>query len=633
MPFGLITNMHAVFDRKLLGQHEFNYELIDEYLNDIKNYRKKHGTTQKNAHDANQITYGTGSIAEFYNYLVGRMNNLVVGHNGDGIIEVTDARVDNSGFAHPTLHERLKKDYEKYMLNSIEIKKEIKANHDEFIASEYRFDPQNQEMQFITDLAPRTNAVMQSFWIDSKTSLIYMTQARPGGDYMLTRLNPNGQYIDRTLVKKGGHGTHNAYRYINGTLWIYSYMSDGYGRAKLVKFKYKKGEIVYGRDTEDVYTGYKNRYITAVYNPIEDVFIFRIENTVEEFKKTNILNYIEVRKAADIDNNVMNVIHKLDIPYKYTNNIQPMQGVSYDDGILFWYTGDSIPSNPNYLIAFDIETGEELWRRQVTIGGYDNQYIGKFQEAEGLSMYYDEETGKKALLIGVTTGPGNNRHHEIYSVAQRDLNDILRNRAFPVLMTDSGGRTKPLPAQGFAKLSSVTEIGHYYLYTSDTIYIKDFPVDKAWRSYGWFFDVLPGDINGTVRQVLTRASFGRNTMIFSRNVDIFTGKTSVGWSYIKSYGEMWETPPKTINRLADLNIPGLEIYLTAEDTKRFVDFPSQYKGIAGFVYLRVKLSENQYKEYLYRNNIVAPPETLQRTTQGSNKSKWFTNAGSYKEVK
>ncbi|WP_225971878.1 phage baseplate protein, partial [Staphylococcus aureus] len=42
---------------------------------------------------------------------------------------------------------------------------------------------------------------------------------RPGNHYMLSRLKPNGQFIDRLLVKNGGHGTHNAYRYIDGELW------------------------------------------------------------------------------------------------------------------------------------------------------------------------------------------------------------------------------------------------------------------------------------------------------------------------------------------------------------------------------------------------------------------------------
>lgn len=41
-------------------------------------------------------------------------------------------------------------------------------------------------------------------------------------------------------------------------------------------------------------------------------------------------------------------------------------------------------------------------------------------------MYYDQETGRKALLLGVTTGPGNNRHHSIFSIGQRGVNEILK---------------------------------------------------------------------------------------------------------------------------------------------------------------------------------------------------------------
>ena len=41
---------------------------------------------------------------------------------------------------------------------------------------------------------------MQSFWVDPRTKIIYI-QARPGNHYMLSRLKPNGQFIDRLLVK------------------------------------------------------------------------------------------------------------------------------------------------------------------------------------------------------------------------------------------------------------------------------------------------------------------------------------------------------------------------------------------------------------------------------------------------
>lgn len=36
---------------------------------------------------------------------------MVLGHNGDGINEVKDARVDNTGYDHKTLQDRLYHDY------------------------------------------------------------------------------------------------------------------------------------------------------------------------------------------------------------------------------------------------------------------------------------------------------------------------------------------------------------------------------------------------------------------------------------------------------------------------------------------------------------------------------------------
>lgn len=93
-------------------------------------------------------------------------------------------------------------------------------------------------------------------------------------------------------------------------------------------------------------------------------------------------------------------------------------------------------------------------------------------------------------------------------------------------MTDSGGRVKPLPIQNPAYLSDITEVGHYYIYTQDTQNALDFPLPKAFRDAGWFFDVLPGHYNGALRQVLTRNSTGRNMFKFERVIDIFNKKTT-----------------------------------------------------------------------------------------------------------
>ncbi|WP_437438418.1 phage baseplate protein, partial [Staphylococcus aureus] len=66
-----------------------------------------------------------------------------------------------------------------------------------------------------------------------------------------------------------------------------------------------------------------------------------------------------------------------------------------------------------------------LFKRRIDIGGVNNNFKRDFQEAEGLDMDYDLETGRKALLIGGTIGPGNNRHHSIYSIGQRGVNQFL----------------------------------------------------------------------------------------------------------------------------------------------------------------------------------------------------------------
>lgn len=129
-----------------------------------------------------------------------RFSNMVLGHNGDGINEVKDARVDNTGYDHKTLQDRLYHDYSTLDAFTKRLKA-VDENYKEYRATEYRFEPKEQEPEFITDLSPYTNAVMQSFWVDPRTKIIYMTQARPGNHYMLSRLKPNGQFIDRLLVK------------------------------------------------------------------------------------------------------------------------------------------------------------------------------------------------------------------------------------------------------------------------------------------------------------------------------------------------------------------------------------------------------------------------------------------------
>ncbi|HCX3191066.1 TPA: hypothetical protein OZK16_000184 [Staphylococcus aureus] len=623
MSYGLITSLHSLLGDDLINQHEYNYRLIDNGMGKLEKIFTYHQKEEIYAHRAHQIKYLNDSVATYLGYLNGRFSNMILGHNGDGINEVTDARVDNTGHRHKTLQDRLYQDYAKLNEVTQKIESDVNKHYKEYRETEYRFEPKEQEPEFITDLSPYTNAVMQSFWIDPKTKVIYMTQARPGNHYMLTRLKPNGQFIDRLFVKNGGHGTHNAYRYINGQLWIYSAMLDDKGNNKFARFKYKSGEITYGSGTEDVMPNvFNSRYTSAIYNPIENLMIFRREYKASERQEKNALNFVEVRSADDIDKGIDKVLYQMDIPMEYTSETQPMQGITYDDGVLYWYTGDSIPANPNYLQGFDIKTKKLLFKRRMDIGGIDKDFVGNFQEAEGMSMYYDEETGRKALLLGVTTGPGNNRHHSIYSIGQRGVNQFLKNLTPQVSMTDSGGRVKPLPLQNPAYLSDVTEIGNYYLYSQDTLNALDFPLPKVFRDAGWFFDVLPGNYNGGVRQVLTRNSTGRNMLKFERVIDIFDKSKNGKWNFNPQSAGYWEHIPESITKLSDLKIVGLDFYISTEESKRFSDFPKDYKGIAGWI-LEVKSNTPENTtQVLRRNNFPSAHQFLVRNFGSGGDGKW-----------
>lgn len=632
MAYGLITSLHSIFSKKFVEENEYNYRLIDKSITGFKNSLDYHQNKQNPAHNADQIKYVSGSVSDFLKYLNGRFSNMILGHNGDGINEVTDARVANDGISYPTLQDRLYHDYSEFKEFRENISNTVEQNYQEYKETEYRFEPETQEFEFITDLSPYANAVMQSFWFDSKEHIIYMTQANSNKkDYMLTRLKPNGQFIDRTMVRNGGHGTHNAYRYIGNQLWIYSGMTDSNGVYKIVRFTYKTGEIKYGDGTIDVLSSYINgRYARPLYNPKEDVFVLRFANDDSEVAKTKILNRIEIIKASDVDKNTPKVIGKLDIPMTYTNSVQPMQGMTYDDGIVYWYTGDSNPANKNYLTAFSVETGQELYSRPVGIGGVVDKYPGDFQEAEGAAMYYDEDTGRKAMLLGVTTGPRNNRRHSIYSIGQRGINELLNNRISPVLMTDTGGRVKSLPSRGSAYLSDATEIGHFYLYGKDTQNIIDFPLPKEFRDAGWFLDVYPGHYKGALRQVLTRNSTGRNMVKFERVMSIFDKKQNGPWNYIYETAGFWERIPSSIKKLQDLDIAGMTFYITKEESKRFSDFPKDYQNVAGWTLTIEQVSKGVKRQVLKRYNTTANFQMLVRTFSDKAKSKWSLIEG--KEV-
>lgn len=570
-----------------------NFLRTETFVNEFYNQFIYHKTEEVNAHGSQQISDKRFKTVERGLDIINkRYNNLVLSKGKNSLQEVKDARLDNKGVSHTTLFDRLQSDSTRFEVDKEEVLKSVNDAKEQVLAQEFAFDIPNSSWQYLTHMSPFTNSVMQSFWIDNKTGLIYMTNAY-GDNYKLTKMKSNGQLLSQMEVDGGGHGTHLAYLHddVNKKLWLYTHIKRPDGLNALVRFTYKPDKVVsYGDyDMEEVFTGHPERpYITPIINEHEGLILYRIEYPDSEWKIRGSRNYVEVRKLTDVENKVDKVLYKMDIPMSLTSSDQPMQGVTFDDGKLYWYTGNSNPAVPNFVTVFDLKTKKQLYQKQADVGGLGkNGPEANFAEAEGMQMYYDSETGKKALLIGVTTGGANYRSHEIHGIFMRDVYEKLRSQSTPVLMTDSGGKVKTYPLDNFVKIADVTEPGYYYMTTVTTMNLTDFPLPREMRDAGWFLEVSAPNVAGDVRQILTRNSYVRDLMIFQRMVSINKmngdGKNYTNWNLIQSDSVNGPSEPIP-NHITNMNQLGIitnkRWYCDTVRSNQIKDHPNP--GIAGW---------------------------------------------------
>lgn len=454
-----------------------------------------------------------------------------------------------------------------------------------------QIDIYNQKWQYMTELSPWTNSVMQSFYFDNVTDTVYMTQAY-GSGYKLSKMLPNGKLLSQMQLDGGGHGTHNGYRWIDGTLWIYSSYKDLTGKMKVVKFTYKPDvTLKYGdRDMTDVFTGHPDfPYVVPLINEPEGLMLYRVEYPKAEWASRDSMNYIEIRKLSDIDNGIDNVLHKMDIPLSLASADTPMQGVAFDAKTLYWYTGKSDPNAEKLLTAFDLESGTKLYQKKVDFGKEGGSYLGDFAEPEGIQLYYDKDTNSKTLLAGMTFGRANQRTHRVYGIFTQKSFDFFTALTKPVTLIETGGRSKSTPTLKNNKLSDVTEPGYYYLQGADLQNVTDFPMIDEMKGEGYFLEVSAPNQGGLFKQTLTRNALSRDIQQFTRlatNNKLSANEGSTNWNFVQqtSIGGAPETIPAFITDMNQFGIvSGRTWYVSASRGASIKDNP--IKGTDFTVYV------------------------------------------------
>ena len=100
-----------------LGQ-DFRYKTVENFKRILDSYKyinkdmKHHREEEIHAHNSKQIDHKLSNVHDELQYQDGRIEGLVIGHNGDGIEEIKDARTALDGTNQPLLSKRLKYDFE-----------------------------------------------------------------------------------------------------------------------------------------------------------------------------------------------------------------------------------------------------------------------------------------------------------------------------------------------------------------------------------------------------------------------------------------------------------------------------------------------------------------------------------------
>jgi hypothetical protein len=638
----LQKSLTSTLGQEFRQQLHTNFLRTEDFVNSFADEFRFHQTDELEAHHSAQITDERfRTVERGLNIINNRYDNLVLSKGKNSLQEVKDARLDTWGTRHSTLFNRLLADSNRHELDKETIIQSVEDTKAEILAQEFEFDIPNASFQYLTNLSPMTNSVMQSFLIDETCGIAYQTNAYRS-NYKLTKLKANGQFLSQMEIDGGGHGTQIALRHdkVENKTWIYSHIQRPDGYNALVRFTYRPDiTLSYGEyDMEEVYTGHPERpYMTPVINEHDGLIMLRLEYPKSEWESRQASNYVEIRRLADIDNKVDDVLYRMDVPKRLTSfgdPTQPMQGCTFDDNKLYWYTGDSNPDVPNFITVFDLKTGKQLFQKEVDIGKSGNEYPGNFAEAEGCQIYHDADTGKKALLVGVTVGAGNYRAHEVHGIFMRGLYEKMKAPKTPISTYETGGRTKSVPVDNFNRMADLLEPGDYYMNAADTLRVTDFPLPPEMRDGGWFLNNSAFNVQGVMKQTLTRNTFARDIMQFTRLVSVNNFADTNGassWCHVglASIGGPAEAVPSHITNMNQLGIIANKVwYIDTATSSKLKDFP--LPGVAGWTCFVENVTGSRFRITLTRVASTAATEQITAYFSSTGKPERISNWTQFK---
>lgn len=403
------------------------------------------------------------------------------------------------------------------------------------------FDLRKMNSVYHSEFKGLRDKVNQYIGFDSETNEFFTTQIGDSADDLLiSRISGTGVLIDTMVIIGGGHGEMIGIdRKTNGYVKIWLRHSTS---SKLIQFTYSGGTTLttqnVNSETDFMPTSLKNvGEVRVAYDPTEDFLIFWNKGLEGE---------IQFRKREDVRNKIDKVIYNFNITSEFLNlESQLMQGYTYYNKKLYWYTGGSKRSQPITTSVWDV-TKKENNLEYVNVhddlqtpygrnvwGGDEDVWVGGYCEPEGCFIYFNDKTKQVTYGISVSTMYIGARSSYIYLYPQ--INEVsfwenIRNANTTLYkMINSDGRALSYQNRK-TSMNEFVETGNYFIRNSDVKKIVDFPYPHG--GFDWRLDVLPKTQSYDMTQVLNRRSPYRNTIELRREVQ---SSGIVGGWYVKQY--------------------------------------------------------------------------------------------------
>ncbi|SUM82686.1 peptidase G2 autoproteolytic cleavage domain-containing protein [Staphylococcus saprophyticus] len=197
----LKLNLPIELGQKFRNMAMNNFKDLQYYYSEVLDIIKKHQTKDEHAHNAKQIDYKLSNIHDELTYQDGRIEGLVIGHNGDGVEEVKDSRTSLDGQNHNVLSKRLKYDFDTMNVKIDDNYKKLNDKIERIInVNDYGADPTGEE--------DSTEAFKQAF--GNGGHHVHMTE----GTYIVSGLKLpsntilSGEGRKQTLIKLNENAPH-----------------------------------------------------------------------------------------------------------------------------------------------------------------------------------------------------------------------------------------------------------------------------------------------------------------------------------------------------------------------------------------------------------------------------------------